>query len=47
MEPVVNPEIDFELKFEENSTISNSDTDWFDILTAINSNEQELKASSF
>ena len=45
--PVVNPEIDFELKFEENSTISNSDTDWFDILTAINSNEQELKRQVF
>ena len=45
--PVVNPRIDFELKFEENSTISNSDTDWFDILTAINSNEQELKRQVF
>ncbi len=45
--PVVNPEIDFELKFEENSTISNSDTDWYDILTAINSNEQELKRQVF
>ena len=45
--PVVNPEIDFELKFEENSTVSNSDTDWYDILTAINSNEQELKRQVF
>ncbi|MAJ51186.1 MAG: hypothetical protein CMB82_06190 [Flammeovirgaceae bacterium] len=45
--PVINPEIDFELKFEENSTVSNSDTDWYDILTAINSNEQELKRQVF
>ena len=45
--PVVNPEIDFVLKFEENSTVSNSDTDWYDILTAINSNEQELKRQVF
>ena len=45
--PIINPEIDFKLKFEENSAVSNSDTDWYDIITAINSNEQELKRQVF